>query len=413
MRYTKEQIQALRKRWGDKLLKPDSFTRDENGKVHLNDEYEGNQKAAEQPLDETCWFYKRDSKGFRILHQKNKIETFQDLLSTRSKEIQGLILAKIEQIDKSLDWENKRREYQKAWEKPADNGNSAKGVFWRTLKDLRDYGLENYYPDLTDVEKTTLKREIAIDFRGADFTDFYFDGVDCGFAHFDGAICLRTYFRGADLYKANFVRADCRRVHFDGALCFIADFEGAECRSSYFNGADLRGALFKYANLNFASIENTILTSVKHEKGNYLYLDTRNVDWSKNPRMKRFIEHQQMVEGVIGKNWFSRYVIPGGAWWLFADYGRSLLRWTAWLFGFILLFGMGFAELWDQFVYKSFPPEWSTFPYFSIVTISTLGFGDITPLTGNARLLVSAEVIVGYIMLGGLVTFLANWLGRR
>ena len=51
--------------------------------------------------------------------------------------------------------------------------------------------------------------------------------------------------------------------------------------------------------------------------------------------------------------------------------------------------------------------------YYSVVTFATLGFGDIVPLDKGARAVVGAEVILGYIMLGGLISIFANKLARR
>jgi hypothetical protein len=48
-----------------------------------------------------------------------------------------------------------------------------------------------------------------------------------------------------------------------------------------------------------------------------------------------------------------------------------------------------------------------------VVTFTTLGFGDIKPVTNEAAWWVMAEVIAGYIMLGGLISILANKLARR
>lgn len=33
--------------------------------------------------------------------------------------------------------------------------------------------------------------------------------------------------------------------------------------------------------------------------------------------------------------------------------------------------------------------------YFSVVTIATVGYGDITPKSGPSRLLVSLEIVIG------------------
>jgi hypothetical protein len=51
--------------------------------------------------------------------------------------------------------------------------------------------------------------------------------------------------------------------------------------------------------------------------------------------------------------------------------------------------------------------------YFSLVTFTTLGFGDVTPITVAARRWVMLEVIIGYIMLGGLISIFASKLARR
>ena len=48
--------------------------------------------------------------------------------------------------------------------------------------------------------------------------------------------------------------------------------------------------------------------------------------------------------------------------------------------------------------------------YFSIVVITTVGFGDIVPLTGLARALVAVEAIVGLLPVG---LFLNSIAGRR
>lgn len=51
--------------------------------------------------------------------------------------------------------------------------------------------------------------------------------------------------------------------------------------------------------------------------------------------------------------------------------------------------------------------------YYSIVTFSTLGFGDISPISLESKHWVMIEVTTGYIMLGGLISIFANKLARR
>ena len=51
--------------------------------------------------------------------------------------------------------------------------------------------------------------------------------------------------------------------------------------------------------------------------------------------------------------------------------------------------------------------------YFSIVTLTTLGFGDVLPADGWAQGAVLAEVVLGYVMLGGLLSIFADKMARR
>ena len=51
--------------------------------------------------------------------------------------------------------------------------------------------------------------------------------------------------------------------------------------------------------------------------------------------------------------------------------------------------------------------------YFSVVTMTTLGFGDAVPQTLAGQILTMIEVSTGYIMLGGLLSIFSNKLARR
>lgn len=59
-------------------------------------------------------------------------------------------------------------------------------------------------------------------------------------------------------------------------------------------------------------------------------------------------------------------------------------------------------------------PLHTPFVYFSFVTLTTLGYGDVTPMTPGAQFLCAAEAVIGQlyvaILIGGLV---ALWIGGR
>jgi hypothetical protein len=88
-----------------------------------------------------------------------------------------------------------------------------------------------------------------------------------------------------------------------------------------------------------------------------------------------------------------------------------------------LIFAEAFAIIFGLFYYCypiSFKSEvisfsWPgiSFLYYSVVTFTTLGFGDIVPKIPILQIILMLEVILGYIMLGGLISILANKLARR
>ncbi len=61
-----------------------------------------------------------------------------------------------------------------------------------------------------------------------------------------------------------------------------------------------------------------------------------------------------------------------------------------------------------SFSERAFRAETMRFKYFSFVTITTLGYGDITPLTNKASSLVLLEALVGQIYLVVLVAWLVG-----
>ena len=101
-------------------------------------------------------------------------------------------------------------------------------------------------------------------------------------------------------------------------------------------------------------------------------------------------------------------------WLIFADCGRSFGIWAAWS----ILIAIGFSAKYYYLgpnAFKIAHLSWgfkSVF-YYSVVTFTTLGFGDVVPCTTEASIWVSIEVILGYFMLGGLISILATKLARR
>jgi hypothetical protein len=218
------------------------------------------------------------------------------------------------------------------------------------------------------------------------------------------------------------------------------------------NKAKLSGAILEHAdlsgaNLTYADLSETDLTQIKYttdgvfdrltkwwiprmikkppwlrqlqcvqklepiEITNFRAIDASKLNGSTNPVLKRHIEDYQFILGFKEKTWFHRRLFYP-LWKITSDCGRSLLLWLIWSASIAGFFAMVYANHLDWFRNAV---DWFNAIYFSVVTFTTLGLGDVTPNLTNrvAQTWVMAEVIIGYVMLGGLISILANKLARR
>ena len=240
----------------------------------------------------------------------------------------------------------------------------------------------------------------------------------------------------AVFHEANFHNeVNFRRVLFQGTLdCTGTLFP----ETTTFNNATFLGPT-NFAAARFISvatfrdvhyIPNTLFQAVKaklsreQHRPTEFYLDSQQVDEVANPFFKRYVGDQQFIRAFNQAN-----PVLAGLWRWSSDYGRSLGLWAFWSLFFAFLFALAYMPLpaWAPTWIQSFAPQfhqstgmYSGEPltfwhclYFSVVTFTTLGFGDIVADNTAARLLVTLEVIFGYMMLGGLISIFSNKLASR
>ncbi len=162
------------------------------------------------------------------------------------------------------------------------------------------------------------------------------------------------------------------------------------------------------------------------------YLDSNAIDEVTNPFFKRYVSDQQFV-----REFTKTHPIWGGIWRWSSDYGRNIGVWAAWSLAIAFLFGILYApyalptmlrDTWIGSFLESVDPQLDITNsqylsaqqithivpyYFSIVTFTTLGFGDVTPTNTAGMFWITLEVVLGYVMLGGLISILSNKLARR
>jgi hypothetical protein len=140
-------------------------------------------------------------------------------------------------------------------------------------------------------------------------------------------------------------------------------------------------AVFRDFSILFSSIANT------QEAGLFRA--------NEKERLRRvfFVEHQ-----------YNRWLLYS-FWKMTSGYGESLARWAA---------ACGSTLVAFAFLYFSFDAiapagsNWFDYLYFSIVTFTSLGYGDFHPEGIVGKALACSEISLGLIMFGVLLSFLGN-----
>lgn len=303
-------------------------------------------------------------------------------------------------------------------------------------------------------------------FSNADLQETVFEQNKMVEINFNEAVLKRTVFKSCNMTKGYFINADLTSADLHGAKLSRSNFKHANLESASFKAADLTSAdltCTDMLNCNFCEAQ---LSFVKYNRFSR-YRGIRVDNLQGGMIFQRFALDQKYLEefraisdvtrlgGLIipkptkqdlkrTRNWFT---------WLFylfwlvsSDCGRSVLLWLAqavmlsFLFAYIFYtIGIDSPDIDSVFgssiIVPSLPSTWHSLPafisvpleycstildaqfwkmlYYSIVTFTTLGFGDIIPKTYEVVFWVSLEVGLGYIMLGMLISIMANKFARR
>jgi uncharacterized protein YjbI with pentapeptide repeats len=252
---------------------------------------------------------------------------------------------------------------------------------------LRRANLSNaacYYSDFSGSNLEDLQLAQAT-LEGANLADSDLNGLNLSGADLTNANLQRSDLNSADLRRSRMVHVDLR-----GARLSNADVRSADLRSANLGNAEVVGILYdRTTKFRGIRVETCFGSS----------------------RFRRFAQDQDFIEEF-------KEAHPGyyRMWLWLTDCGRSMLRVVLWSSLLILGFGViYFAMGADAFNISAAGLPWNLFTtsYYSLVTFTTLGFGDITPNTPLAAGVVMLEVLVGYVMLGIVISILATKVARR
>lgn len=288
-----------------------------------------------------------------------------------------------------------------------------------TAANLRGALLAATTPSVSDQELGQTPRGPR--FRDADLRDADLRCAYCYISDFSGASLSGAQLSNATLERANFANNDLSELDFSGA-----NLNGANLRCSNLAGANLSRTTMVHANLQEATLSGADVSGAAMQSANFADAKVDGIRYDRkarfrgirvgscygSSRFRRHAEDQDYIEEFKEAHPFY-YTL----WLVLTDCGRSMSRVILCSAFLAIAFGLIFYLLGEQAFDISHRESlgWSplTMMYYSVVTFTTLGFGDITPRTPAAAALVMVEVVTGYLMLGILISILATKVARR
>lgn len=237
------------------------------------------------------------------------------------------------------------------------------------------------------------------DLRGAGLGHASLAGADLSLADLGGATLIEADLEGADLRMCNLEQARLTKAVLEGADLTKARLAGAQLE-----GARIAGATFDRCDLRGASLVG--LDGFRD--ASWIAVDLREIDFTGAYLCRNEIMDQNFLAEFRAQSRWSEVVYQ--LWRVTSDCGRSIARWAVCTVALMLMFG-GIFRLVDLDLGGH--ATWLSYIYFSVVTFTTLGYGDVLPASATAQFTVMVEVTCGYVMLGGLLSIFSNKMASR
>jgi uncharacterized protein YjbI with pentapeptide repeats len=262
-----------------------------------------------------------------------------------------------------------------------------------------------------NLQKANLKDSelVGADLSGANLAECCAERAGLGATNLAGATMIGADLRHATLTEASLSGADLRAAVLEGCNIRNANLRGTTFTRADLRGADLQdsdvgGASFEMANLQRARL----LGIMNYTSTNWIGTDVRELDLRGAYLIKRFISDENYLYEFRTRSRYHGVLYK--LWWLTSDCGRSLLRWTMWVAAVTVAFAMVYTAM--DLDYGPYQTAFSPL-YYSVVTLTTLGYGDVVPASGHAQAVASLQTVLGYVGLGGFLSILANKMARR
>jgi uncharacterized protein YjbI with pentapeptide repeats len=286
--------------------------------------------------------------------------------------------------------------------------------------DLERANLRNVswtYARLMTVHMTEAVSEYG-DFVNCEIRDSDLNKTDFNHSDFSETRLENVRLRGSRLKKSKFTLARLHNILFTEAdleNSILSGAQLADCsfRRSHLRAANLQSVRLRKCDLRWADFRNANVAGIVYNRWSY-YQGIRVDGCYGSPRFVRFARDQEFIEEIRGSSQDLRYWFFYLPWLISSDCGRSFMLWAGWSVFIALVFAIRYWSMGPEHLNLGYLDHsyWSML-YYSVVTFTTLGFGDIVPKTEGAAIWVMLEVAIGYVMLGGLISIFSNKLARR
>lgn len=264
-------------------------------------------------------------------------------------------------------------------------------------------GATLFEADLSGAEAT------GTSFREAHLAQCKGAGAGFGRADFTGADVMGACFRGASFTQATLERMDARTADFTGARMTGASLVSSDFTKARMGEVDLEDAFVDRALFTRTDMRSASFRGVRgYPSADWVGADLRHADFCGAYLLRREAIDQNFLWEFRRKSKANAvlYLI----WKATSDCGRSVGRWGA-LTAFI---AFTFAAIYCVVPIDFGSDEtWLSPLYFSVVTLTTLGYGDALPTDVLSQAVVMTQVVIGYFMLGGLLSIFATKMASR
>lgn len=309
----------------------------------------------------------------------------------------------------------------------------ARSLAGRNLRGRDLHGLDWSHRNLegADLSGADLRDTLLVgaNLRGANLFSADLAGADLRGACLDDADLSQANGTDASFGNASLVNCCARGAHFENATFSHATLDGANLQTAEFDRArmlkvsmrdvdghgadfsrtDLSEAVVDRANFDAANFSRARMRHVREfSKSSWYGCEFTETDFSNASEFKRFALDENYIRELRERNRLSAFGV--WLWWVTSDCGRSFSRWGLWTVLIAILYGgaYGFVDV-DFGSNETFLSPL----YFSVVTITSLGYGDVLPTSPAAQLLAMSESTLGFCLLGGLITIFSNKIARR